>query len=248
VQNYSSMRLISAFNFLTLQTVLNNQCDRVNNKSNLFVPLLSRNPWSCDGNAHELQAWLKNRHIQYDEICKAKSKDPEKFQKIISAVDFQNETEIISDDDLLRLWSLEEGNKNLHIEKSGENRCVKRNNDILNGGNIFRIFDRIPSFWSFIMGIEIGIVIGGIGMWLLRRFNCVDEKTTRPVPVNRRRNFQSLQSLQNRASSIFRTRNASEDGTALWSDMDIINCPETPPPPYRYHSDHFRRNNSTRHQ
>jgi len=209
---------------------------------------LKTNPWSCDGNAYELQAWLKKQHIQYDEICKAKSKDKDKFQKIISAVDFQNETEVISDDDLLRLWSLEEGNKNLHIEESGESRCVKRNNNILNGGNVFKIFDRIPSFWSLIMGIEIGIVIGGTFMLLLRRCNCVDEKITHPVPVTRRRNFQSLQSLHNRASSIFRLRDASEDSTALWSEMDTINCPDTPPPPYRHYSDHFPRNNPRRHR
>ena len=213
-------------------------------KVNLFVPLLSRNPWSCNGNAHELQAWLKKRHIQYEEICKVKSKDKDKFQKIVSAVDFQNETEVISDDDLLRLWSLEEGNKNLHIEEIGTSGCIKRNNGILNSGNVFKIFDSIPSFWSFIMGIEIGIVIGGIGMWLLRRYICV-RKTTRPVPVTRRRNFQSF---HNRASLIFRPRNVSEDSTALWSEMDTVNCPDTPPPPYRYNSDNFPRNNSTRHQ
>jgi hypothetical protein len=143
----------------------------------------------------------------------------------------------------LRIWSLEDGNKNLHIEKSDESGCVKRNNDILIGGNFFKIFDSIPSFWSFIMGIELGIVIGGMGMWLLSRINCVKETNTRPVPVARRRSFQTL---HNRASSIFRSRNASEDGTALWSEMDTINCPETPPPPYRYCSDRFVRNNSTR--
>jgi hypothetical protein len=239
------MRLISAFNFLTLWTVLNNRCDTINYKSNLFVPLLSRNPWSCDGNARELQAWLNKRHIQYDEICKVESKDKDKFQKIVSAVDFfQNETEVISDDDLLRLWSLEERNKNLHIEESGESGCVNRNNGILNGGNVFKIFDSIPSFWSLIVGLQIGIVIGGTGMWLLRRFNCVNGTNTRPAPVTRRRNFQSL---QNRASAIFRPREASEDSTALWSELDTINCPDTPPPPYRYFSDHFPRNNSTRH-
>ena len=85
-------------------------------------------------------------------------------------------------------------------------------------------------------------------MLLLKRFNCVDEKITHPVPVSRRRNFQSLQSLHNRASSIFRLRNVGEDSTALWSEMDTINCPDTPPPPYRHYSDHFPRNNSTRHQ
>jgi hypothetical protein len=145
----------------------------------------------------------------------------------------------------LRLWSLEEGNKNLHIEESGESECAKRNIDIMNGGNIFKIFDSIPSFWSLIVGIELGIVIGGMGMWMLRRFKCVNETTTHPVPVTRRRNFQSL---HNRASLMFRSRIASEDSTALWNDMDTINCPDTPPPPYRYYSDHFPRNNSTRHQ
>jgi hypothetical protein len=145
----------------------------------------------------------------------------------------------------LRLWSLEEKDKNLHIEESGESGCAKRNIDIMNGGNIFKIFDSIPSFWSLIVGIEIGIVIGGMGMWMLRRFKCVNETTTRPVPVTRRHNFQSL---HNRASLIFRSRIASEDSTVLWNDMDTINCPDTPPPPYRYYSDRFSRNNSTRHQ
>jgi len=147
----------------------------------------------------------------------------------------------------LRLWSLEEGNKNLHIEEIGGSGCVKTNTDILDGGNILKIFDSIPSFWSFVMGLELGIVIGGIGMLLLRRFNCVKETTVmRPAIVTRRRTFQSW---QNRASALFSSpRNASEDGTALWSEMDTINCPETPPPPYRYDSDHFPRNNSTRHQ
>jgi hypothetical protein len=145
----------------------------------------------------------------------------------------------------LRLWSLEEGKKNLHIEESGESGCVKRNINIMNGGNIFKIFDSIPSFWSLIVGIEIGIVIGGIGMWLLRRFKCVNETTRHPVPVRRRRSFPSL---HNRASIIFRPRNVSEENTALWSDMDTLNCPDTPPPPYRYHSDRSPRNNSARHQ
>jgi hypothetical protein len=206
---------------------------------------LKRNPWSCDGNDRELGAWLKKSHIQYDKVCKAESKDKDKFQKIVSAVDFKNETEVISDDDLLRLWSLKEGNKNLHIEEGHKSICVKRNNDILNGGNIFKIFDSIPSFWALIMGIEIGIVIGGIGMWLLQRFNCINGKITNPVSVNRRRTFQSL---HNRASLIFRPRIQSEDSTALWSEMDTINCPETPPPPYRYYSDRFTRNNSTSEQ
>lgn len=206
---------------------------------------LKGNPWSCDGKAREVQAWLKKRHIKYDKICKAESKDKDKFQKIVSAVDFQNETEVISDDDLLRLWSLKEGKKNLHIEEGHERECVKRNSNILNGGNILKIFDSIPSFWALIMGIEIGIVIGGIGMWLLQRFNCINAKIAHPVPVTRRRSFQSL---HNRASSIFRQRNQSEDSTALWSEMDTINCPETPPPPYRYYSDHLTRNNSARYQ
>lgn len=204
---------------------------------------LKRNPWSCDGNGHALNAWLKKHYIQYDEICKAESKDTDKFQRIVSAVDFQNETEVISDDDLLRIWSLEEKNKNLHMEENGESGCVKRNTDILNGGNIFKVFDSIPSFWSLIMGIQIGIVIGGTGMWLLKRFNCVNETITRPVSITRRRNVRSL---HNRASSIFRPRNESEDSTALWSEMDIVSCPDTPPPPYRF--DNFSRNNSTRHQ
>jgi hypothetical protein len=161
---------------------------------------------------------------------------------MVSAVDFQNETEVISDDELLRLWSLKDENKNLHIEENDESGFVKkRNTDFLNGGNILKIFDSIPSFWSFIMGLEIGIVVGGFGMWLLYRFSCVDQKSTHPVSVTRRRNFQSL---HNRAS-IFRTRNASEDSTALWSEMDTINCPDTPPPPYRFYSDRFSRNNST---
>lgn len=207
---------------------------------------LKRNPWSCDGNARDLEAWLKKRHIHYDEICKTESKDEDKFQRIVSAVDFQNETEVISDDDLLRLWSLKDENKNSHMEENGESGCVNRNTDILNSGNIFKIFDSIPSLWSFIMGIEIGVVIGGTIMWLLKRFNCVTKTTARPVSINRRR--YSLQSLQNRASSIFRLRNAGEDSTALWSEMDTINCPDTPPPAYRDYFDNLPRNNSTRHQ
>jgi hypothetical protein len=157
---------------------------------------------------------------------------------MVSAVDPQNETEVVSDDDLLRLWSLKNENKSLNTETNGKSRCGKKRTEILNGGNIIKVFDSIPSFCSFIMGIEIGIVVGGFGMWLLNRFSCVDKKTTRPVSFTRRRNFQSL---HNRAS-IFRMRNASEDSTALWSEMDTVNCPDTPPPPYR-----FPRNNSTRH-
>jgi hypothetical protein len=217
----------------------------INYKSDLPVPLLSRNPWSCDGNARELEAWLKEHHIQYDEICKTGSKDKDKFQRIVSAIDFQNETEVISDDDLLKLWSLKEENKNSHMEENRESGCAKRSRDILNRGNIFKIFDSIPSFWSFIMGIEIGVVIGGTVMWLLKRFNCINKTTARPVSINRRR---SLQSLHNRASSIFRLRDADEDRTALWSEMDIINCPTTPPPAYRDCFDHIPRNNSTRNQ
>jgi len=145
----------------------------------------------------------------------------------------------------LRLWSLKEGNKSLHIEEGHNSRCVKRNSGFLNGGNIFKVFDSIPSFWALIMGIEIGIVIGGIGMWLLQRFNCINVTVARPVSVTRRRSFPSL---HNRASLIFRQRNQSEDSTALCSEMNIINCPETPPPPYRYYSDHLTRNNSARYQ
>jgi hypothetical protein len=151
----------------------------------------------------------------------------------------------MSDDDLLRLWSLEEENKNSHMEENGESECVKRHTFILNSGNIFKIFDRIPSFWSFIMGIEIGIVIGGTGMWLLKRFNCVDKTITHPVSISRRR---SLQSLHNRASSIFRLRNSGEDSTALWSERDAMNCPDTPPPPYRDCFNNVPRNHFVRHQ
>jgi hypothetical protein len=121
-----------------------------------------------------------------------------------------------------------------------ENKCVNNNNNsTLKSGNIFNIFDKIPSFWSFLMGIEIGIVIGGAGIWLLNRFNCV-QTTSRPMPVSRRFNH-SLQSLQNRAS-FFRNRSTGEDSTALWTELDTINCPDTPPPAYRDSFYHAPRN------
>jgi hypothetical protein len=123
-----------------------------------------------------------------------------------------------------------------------ENQCVKNNNSTSNSENILKIFDKIPSFWSFLMGIEIGIVIGGISMWLLNRFNRV-QTTSRPMPVSRRLNH-SLQSLQNRAS-LFRRRSTEEDNTALWTELDTINCPDTPPPAYRDYFDHIPRNNYT---
>lgn len=201
--------------------------------------LLSRNPWSCDGNTHKLEAWLQKYHIQFDPVCKKKSKNSDKFQKIVSAVGTQNDTEVMSDDDLLRLWSLNAKDKDSYMK---ENECVKNNNSTSNSENIFKIFDKIPSFWSFLMGIEIGIVIGGIGMWLLNRFNRV-QTTSRPISVSRRLH-RSLQSLQNRAS-LFRRRSTEEDNTALWTELDTINCPDTPPPPYRDYSDHIPRNHYT---
>jgi hypothetical protein len=201
--------------------------------------LFSRNPWSCDGNTRGLEAWLEKRHIKFDPVCKKKAKNNEKFQKIVSAIDIQNDTEVLSDDDLLRLWSLNAKDKDSCVK---ENECVKNNTSTSNSENIFKIFDKIPSFWSFLMGIEIGIVIGGIGMWLMNRFNHV-RTTSRPMSVSRRRN-RSLQSLQNRAS-LFRLRSMEEDSSALWSELDTINCPDTPPPAYRDCFDHIPRNNYT---
>jgi hypothetical protein len=141
----------------------------------------------------------------------------------------------MSDDELLRLWSLTEEDKNSHMKGNG---CVKANTPISNSGNIFEIFDKIPSFWSLAIGLEIGIVIGGIGMWLLNRLNYV-QAPPHPMSSHRRR---SLQTLQNRVS-LLRMRSGGEDSTALWSELDTINCPDTPPPAYRDCSDHFPRNN-----
>jgi hypothetical protein len=200
--------------------------------------LLSRNPWSCDGNTHELETWLKTYHIQFDPVCKKKPKNGDKFQNIVSAIGNQNDTEVMSDDDLLRLWSLNAKDKDSYMR---ENECVKNNNSTSNSENILKIFDKIPSFWSFLMGIEIGIVIGGIGMWLLNRFNHV--RTSHPMPVARRLN-RSLQSLQNRVS-LFIQRSTDEDNTALWTELDTINCPDTPPPAYRDSFGHIPRNNYT---
>lgn len=200
---------------------------------------LKKNPWSCDGNNHELETWLKKYHIQFDPVCKKKPKNNDKFQKIVSAVDYQNNTEVMSDDDLLWLWSLKAKDKDSYMKV---NECVKNNNSTSKSENIFKIFDKIPSFWSFLMGIEIGIVIGGIGMWLLNRFNR-GRTTSHPMPVSRRLN-RSLQSLQNRAS-ILRWRSTEEDNTTLWTELDTINCPDTPPPAYRDTFDHMPRNNYT---
>ncbi|PNF29181.1 hypothetical protein B7P43_G10789 [Cryptotermes secundus] len=201
---------------------------------------LRKNPWSCDGNTHELEAWLKKYHVQFDPVCKKKPENSDKFQKIVSAVDNQNDTEVMSDDDLLRLWSINAKDKDSYMK---ENECVKSNNSTSNSDNIFKIFDKIPSFWSFLMGIEIGIVIGGIGMWLLNRFHRV--RTSQPMPVSRRlNNTHSIQSLQNRAS-FFRWRSIEEDTTALWTELETINCPDTPPPAYRDSFVHIQRNTFT---
>jgi hypothetical protein len=172
-------------------------------------------------------------------VCKKEPKNNDKFERIVSAADFQNDTETMSDYELLRLWSLAKDN-NSHMNGNGEKGCVRTNTSISNSGNVFKIFDKIPSFWSFAIGVEIGIVIGGIGMCLLNRLNHV-RTTPRPVSTYRRR---SLQSLQNRAS-LFITRRGGEDSNALWNELDTINCPDTPPPPYRDYFDGFPRNNST---
>lgn len=199
--------------------------------------LFSRNPWSCDGNAHELEAWLKKRHIQHVPVCKQESKDNDKFQKIVSAVEFHNDTETMSDDELLRLWSLTEKDKNSHMKGNG---CVKTNSSMSSSGNIFEIFDKIPSFWSLVIGLEIGIVIGGIGMWLLNRLNRV-QTPRNPASIYR---MHSLQTLQNRVS-LLRLRSGGEDSTALWNELDIINCPDTPPPAYRDCTNYFPGNTYT---
>jgi hypothetical protein len=193
----------------------------------------SRNPWSCDGNAHELEEWLKKRYIQHDPVCIQESKDNDKFQRIVSAVDFQNNTKTMSDDELLRLWSLTEEDKNSHVEGNG---CGKINSSISNSGSIFHIFDNIPSFWSLAIGLELGIVIGGTGMWLLNRFNRI-QTPQRPMSNYRR---HSLQTLHNRVQ-FFRLRNGGEDNTTLWTELDTINCPDTPPPAYRDCTDRFIR-------
>lgn len=144
----------------------------------------------------------------------------------------------MNDDDLLMLWSL---NARDNESSMKENKCVKNNNSTSSSGNIFKIFDKIPSFWSFLIGIEIGIVIGGVGMFLLNRFNTV--QTSHPMSVSRRLNH-SLQSLQNRAS-FFRQRSTVEDSTALWTELDTINCPDTPPPTYHDSFYHIPRNSYT---
>jgi hypothetical protein len=210
-------------------------CENITSQFNL---LFFSNPWSCDGDTHQLQAWLKKHHVQFDPVCQKKLTISDKFQKIISAVDNQNDTEVMSDDDLLTLWSLNAEDKDSNMK---ENKCVKINTSTSNSENIFKIFDKIPSFWSFLMGVEIGIVIGGIGMWLLNRFNSV--QTSRPMSVSRRFNH-SLQSLQNRAY-FFRQRSVVDDSTALWTELDTINCPDTPPPAYRDSLFHIPRNSYT---
>lgn len=152
-------------------------------------------------------------------------------------VNFQNDTEIMSDDDLLRLWSIDAENKNSHMKEGGENSCVNTNISISNSRNIFKIFDKIPSLWSFLIGVVTGIVIGGIGMWLLDRLGSV-HTSPHPMSNSRRRRIQA----QHNRMSFIRLRN-TEDSTVLWTEMDTINCPDTPPPAYRERLDQLPKNN-----
>ena len=191
-----------------------------------------RNPWSCDGNADKLEARLNKLNVQHNPICeKRKLGTGDKFQKIISIVnntDYDNDAEVISDDDLVRIWYQYDEEKMAKM-KNDERICKQHDSASSKVGNMFAVFDKIPSFWSLLIGFEVGCVLGGLFMWMLLRLQQT-RAATRP------RSFPpifALQTFPNRASLI-RLRSTGEETTGLCDDEDVPNCPPgTPPPPYR---------------
>ncbi|KAJ4430129.1 hypothetical protein ANN_22339 [Periplaneta americana] len=187
------------------------------------------NPWPCDGKTDELEVWLNNNNkIKHDPICE-KNKKTDKFERIISLVDKENATNIMSDEELLRLWSLSEKDKDSDLKQS-ESDCDKNISVSTEHNIIIKFFDKIPSFWSFMIGLEIGIVVGGIIMFIIHKLYEVKEPESPRSLIHSR--GRSLLSLQNRTSFI-RFRSDGDESTVLWTELETINCPDTPPPAYR---------------
>ncbi|KAJ9587709.1 hypothetical protein L9F63_018860 [Diploptera punctata] len=201
---------------------------------------LERNPWSCDGNAYALEARLNNLNIEHNPICEKRKHGIEnKLQKMISIVNntnYDNDAEIISDDDLIKIWFANDEGKLANMKNN--NWMCKNDTGISKNDGILSAFDKIPSFWSLLIGFEVGCVFGGLFMWMLLRMQQTRVNTiSRPyTPIF------ALQSLPNR-TSLMRLRSTGEESTGLCSETDVPDCPGTPPPPYRDVFSTFSRRN-----
>ncbi|PSN45881.1 hypothetical protein C0J52_11035 [Blattella germanica] len=202
---------------------------------------LDRNHWSCDSEGYELEAWLNNLKIEHNATCKkAKQDKQDQFERMVLATnepEDTNNTDIISDEDLIKIWYESEKNKKSTYIEQSNNKCTRNLTTIDKIGNGFDIFNKIPSFWSLMIGFEIGTVFGGLCVWIIFKLH-------EPKPAPRPRSYSTIRSIQswrNRASMI-RLRSTTEESTILSTEMETINCPDTPPPPYRDVFDTFLRN------
>lgn len=184
---------------------------------NLELIDFSGNPLRCDEETISIQQWFTVQMIKHTAVCRSDEKQKkvhtkDKFQKIVSAVE---DTTGDTFEDLRKYWTIEHNEAVLDSNKicECENSTTKKSAYFLN----IQVFEKIPSFWAFLIGLQTGIVIS-ITIILLRKIKCCQCRL-----------MQSSTTSQNRLSQTSTLEHLQEESTCLWN----ISGSETPPPPYR---------------
>ncbi|XP_049780072.1 uncharacterized protein LOC126176908 isoform X2 [Schistocerca cancellata] len=217
-----AVNALSNMENLQILSLKNNQLSVLNENvfhqlHNLELVDISGNPLRCNEETNSLQQWFTMQMIKHTAVCRSDEKQKilhtkDKLQKIVSAVEDTTDDAI---EDLRNFWTIEHNEGVVDSNKicECENSTTKKSNYFLN----IQVFEEIPSFWAFLIGLQIGIVIS-ITVILLRKIKCCQCRL-----------MQSSITSQHRLSQTSALEPMQEESTCLWDNSGL----ETPPPPYR---------------
>lgn len=145
-------------------------------KINIFEPTknlrflnLNNNNWHCSDEFEQLEEWLSDKKIEYQNQCKPVLK---KFEEI--KLLYPSKTSEDEEQDLDELWM---------VENESEKTDDKIGKAEIDETFLMLYNERVPSLISLLIGFQIGIVLGILGTycWMAKLYKC-----NKPVLPNRR--------------------------------------------------------------
>ncbi|XP_076231971.1 trophoblast glycoprotein isoform X2 [Calliopsis andreniformis] len=178
---------------------------------------LQGNPWSCNRIILNLQTYLKENDIEYDEICgkTVVKQSPQKFEKMILAP-------VRKQQNYHHSATVSESG---HIKHNSSNTLNNKNalpsDRTSNPTIIANSINKILPYWLLFIGFLFGFVAGMIisYIWLSGMLSC----------KRRCRQRQAFNESSQRLSLLLNPYLQDHDSDATLS----VSCPGTPPPPYR---------------
>ncbi|GLH05351.1 Protein artichoke [Gryllus bimaculatus] len=184
---------------------------------------ITGNPWHCNDEIQEVLEELRERNVKVTSICEVDSRmeitiNGSMFDRIVVG-DYSDSYE---DSEEIETWGKDISDFWYEDGDPVETNPAENNEESNVKYTVHDLMGQIPALWAFILGLQIGVVVAVLGMWVWLRCKCSQVPAQPPIRIRSRSLSQSLR------RSVGRRRSDSN-----YTELESVDCPGTPPPPYR---------------